>query len=989
MIGRLGLHDFASFFEEVRGYRPFPWQERLVDKVAASGIWPDLLDLPTGAGKTALLDIAVFLLALQAGNGVVTAPRRTVLVVDRRVVVDQAAEAGRALVTALLDPPGPVLDRVARALRSLSDEGQPLLVGTLRGGIVRDESWARRPDVPSLLSSTVDQVGSRLLFRGYGITQGMRPIHAGLLGTDTLILLDEVHLSQPFAETLRALKRRYQNETPLPSRWQVVELSATPGAERNHVFRLDPRTDLDPQRSPVLRRRVVASKPVELREARAGGKSRVNLARACVTAVDNLLSQPHVNTVGVVVNRVETARQVERDLRERMGVPTLLLTGRMRPFDRDDALDRHRERLRTGREPRDDGTLLVLVGTQSIEAGADFDLDGLVTECASLDALQQRFGRLDRAGDLSEQGTPAPGIVLASPADVSPNAKDDPVYGGALRATWEWLGSVGDTDFGTSHLPKPDAEQLKTLQAPRRVAPALLPAHLDVWAQTSPAPDPSPDVALWLHGLGETSTDVQVVWRADLTERFLGDATTNATARDQVISLVQACPPGSGEAATVPLRSLRRWLRGSPQADEGVADVDGAAEPEDPQRETIGYPRPFLRWRGEDSEVVPGTAPLSPGDVVVVPSSYGGLSAGSWDPEATAEVEDFGHRTQLRQRRRVVLRLLPQLLRAVGVPRPSSDEEVHESDSDVVHGWLRQHAEDLPGEDGEAARLLTGLKPGQLRVMRVAAPQHRQDATESAEEERADWYVCSAVVTSHRRVPIPNKELTAEADSEPEVSAFNGTREVNLEDHLQGVARQARAFARCCGMPEDLAHDLHLAARIHDLGKADPRFQLWLHDGDELAAAAARQLLAKSAVPETDWRRRELARERSGYPKGARHELLSVALAESADLLQAAHDRDLVLHLVASHHGYCRPFAPAIIDSRPRPVRVEVEGETLQARTDHGLERLDAGPPDRFWGLVERYGWFRLAWIEAVLRLADHHRSAEEQQVAGDGRANE
>src|SRR4029077_15985043 len=101
----------------------------------------------------------------------------------------------------------PVVEKVARALCELAGSKRPLLVRSLRGGAPREDDWARTPVQPTILCSTVDQVGSRLLFRGYGVSDRMRPIHAGLLGSDCLILLDEAHLSEPFRQTLEAIKR--------------------------------------------------------------------------------------------------------------------------------------------------------------------------------------------------------------------------------------------------------------------------------------------------------------------------------------------------------------------------------------------------------------------------------------------------------------------------------------------------------------------------------------------------------------------------------------------------------------------------------------------------------------------------------------------------------------------------------------------------------------------------------------------------------------
>src|SRR5205807_2233623 len=90
--------QFPDFYRAVNGYKPFPWQGRLVEEVVkANGLWPAVLDLPTSAGKTSALDAAVFLLALQAGESVHKrrAGLRTFFVVDRRVVVDEAAEKAR------------------------------------------------------------------------------------------------------------------------------------------------------------------------------------------------------------------------------------------------------------------------------------------------------------------------------------------------------------------------------------------------------------------------------------------------------------------------------------------------------------------------------------------------------------------------------------------------------------------------------------------------------------------------------------------------------------------------------------------------------------------------------------------------------------------------------------------------------------------------------------------------------------------------------
>ncbi|KAA5603232.1 hypothetical protein F1188_20010 [Roseospira marina] len=227
----LTADDFPKVFHAIHGHPPFPWQARLAAQVARERIWPDALDLPTGSGKTAALDIALFHLALEADRGADrTAPVRVAFVVDRRIIVDAAFERAKKIADALAtaDPTGPKpLDRMAGALRGLSGDGPPLVVQALRGGLPREADWARTPAQPTILCSTVDQVGSRLLFRGYGVSDSMKPIHAGLLGADCLLLLDEAHLAAPFAQTL-AWVGQYRGRPWTEVRaapWRVVTLA--------------------------------------------------------------------------------------------------------------------------------------------------------------------------------------------------------------------------------------------------------------------------------------------------------------------------------------------------------------------------------------------------------------------------------------------------------------------------------------------------------------------------------------------------------------------------------------------------------------------------------------------------------------------------------------------------------------------------------------------------------------------------------------------
>ncbi len=87
----IGVHRFDEFFAALYQRPPFPWQSRLAEQVFSKG-WPDCIDLPTASGKTATIDIAIFVLAAQAEktDQKRSVGRRIFFTVDRRIIVDEA-----------------------------------------------------------------------------------------------------------------------------------------------------------------------------------------------------------------------------------------------------------------------------------------------------------------------------------------------------------------------------------------------------------------------------------------------------------------------------------------------------------------------------------------------------------------------------------------------------------------------------------------------------------------------------------------------------------------------------------------------------------------------------------------------------------------------------------------------------------------------------------------------------------------------------------
>ena len=634
------------------------------------------------------------------------------------------------------------------------------------------------------------------------------------------------------------------------------------------------------------------------------------------------------------------------------------MIGPARPVDRDTLADRLAP-IRTGAERNLDKPL-ILVATQCIEAGVDIDLDALVTEAAPLDCLRQRFGRLNRAGrDIKTYA-----IIVAAKSDLL-KSTDDPVYGKAIKPAWDCLkkarrkqGRDRIVDFGVSAFSvqmEPDA------LARKADAPVLLPAHLDLLSQTAPIPAADPEVSLYLHGAERQPNSVTLIWRGDIDPGKHQDA--------EIRRLLMLAPPRSLEAIELPLWAVRRWLMREDKTPAHLADIATAAPEDNKPARPAGQQRKVFRWWGNDERsrwIEP--AALRPGDTIIAPARYGGVDDFGWNPECEEPATDVGRKAaEPFAGRRFALRVAPGLL---------GESLSGDTLADTLTGAVSQRWQDV-----RAA--LTGLDlPQDVRDDLAALDNARRrksvaaylDLYGTAEERPRGVVFVAPFGIEGEREEEDGRPNATEDDTNGSIAGFP----LSLQQHSDDVEHRAAGFAKTAGLPTERIADLKLAGFLHDAGKADPRFQAWLHYGDPLGPDPDEEnaVLAKSgrSLP-------PVARAASGLPDKWRHEALSVRLAPRVARFNEAQDRELVLWLIGTHHGYGRPFFPHcdVADDKPRklPAVVGLPSELPAGpgpqSLAYDLDGLDW--PALFVRLKARYGVWELARMEAVLRLADHRAS--------------
>lgn len=877
--------DFKREFELLTSFRPLRWQSRLFAEYLARGILPAAVDIPTGLGKTAV--IAIWYLALKAGAPL---PRRLVYVVDRRAVVDQATS-------------------VADGIKEKSGD-QALRVSTLRGQHVDAGDWLEDPTSPAIIVGTVDMVGSRLLFSGYGVSRKMRPYHAGLLGADTVVVLDESHLVPPFEKLLASidadtpgLRAREENERLTVPPFKLMSLSATGRARGGTVFRLDEsRGDLDDQ---VVGQRLAARKSITIVDA-DGKKLEDALASHAWSFLD------HGNDalrVLVFCDERDVAKKVKDGLEKqsstvKIEIETELFVGARRVKERMNVAERLGALgfiAGTDHEPQKPS---FLIATSAGEVGVDLDADHMVCDVVTWERMVQRLGRVNRRG----RGQ-AKVIVIRPPLKQKEqealekqdqNQKLSEKEQKLIEDLERWdrlvapLRALPTVEGGLDGSPgalrdlklRAEADsslkkQIDDATSPMPLYPALSRALVDAWSMTSLEKHTGrPEVAPWLRGwIEDEAPQTAVVWRKHLPIRITGgEASTR-----EVEEFFEAAPPHLSEKLETEHWRVAQWL--IKRADALISS--------DAHQQVVAFvfsPAGQLQHQYRLNEIVACRDDKKreetlkddlAGCTLIVDARLGGLSSGLLDDTADASevsTADGGSEWPVDVGFRI---------------RVSGGDDAGTSRSRITHVFVTKRSAE--GEDIESLLV----------------------ETQATEESRA-------------------------ASTHPQL----------LAEHQSWTEQKARRIAKAVGLKGDFAEALAIAARLHDEGKKAKRWQIAFNAPKDGYYAKTRGPLLKARL--------------GRY----RHEFGSLPYAERDEAFKRlpAKLQDLVLHLIAAHHGRARPTIetegcedapPSVLESRARDIAL------------------------RFARLQKQWGPWGLAWWEALLRAADQQASRENDKLGG------
>ena len=915
--------EFGDFFAALNGgYDPFSWQEEVLDHICEHGVWPERINAPTGSGKSSVVDIHLFANALAAVGAAPRVPRRLCVTVGRRALVDsQATRADKILGRmgkALTDGSGEpdILRRVAEALQSFQtrndkEGNDPFEVGHIRGELSNRTLPVTDISACAIIAATPDMYGSRALFRGYGSTKAARPRETALLTMDTVMVLDEAHMNRQLLYTTQRIAELQKREANLgvPG-LQVVETTATPSTEDSESTTLGVDIEaLDSPNDKELHRRVYSHKELVLRpidkwDGKPGNAATVN---AAVDAIKKFLAH---REAGEDSKKAHTVGCIVNHVRTAIAIKEALVKNKV--------LEKEKEvQLLVGRmRPYDledlqkkHDKLFTTKGDKSVKVVvATQTLEvGIDVDFADLvTELAPASSLAQRFGRVNRLGHRTDSkVVVIEPASGDSVKKDAPPYKAVdLSNAYAWLEALNDTE-NPSVNPAAMVKYPPVQSSPERLL-YQRPEWPDLleFSRTDENPYDEPDLDLWLHDSLDAETAMGGVIVRD-------NLPSNTSAAMEILK-TSYFAPSDRETFPANLKILQEIL--DYQDEHGVK------------------PRKFLYRQGEISlwqdadQGEENSQTLAPGDVLIL---------------------DTGSIPFTNQGIAVTQRELPSTKdKLEAVPFPNGTKlYVYEKCADRE----KDFRDYLGLSPEEAAELLDSQSSGSETRIASELSTEAEDG-----QEVIAWY---AVVT--------DEESVEDSDIAQELAP---TDPVLLDDHQNDVAERTRQLAENLGLAPEFSEALELAAKYHDEGKRDLRFQQML--GADLQADA----LAKSGHRSVAEAYR--ARSRSALPRGWRHEQLSALMVAAAPEKVGEH-RDLVLRIIGCSHGHGR-FSFAHDAGFLLKEGYLPEGTDYEALKEQATRLFNVGYWDNLMEQTSRtYGPYVTAYLEAVERAADAQISRE------------
>ena len=783
-------------------------------------------------------------------------------------------------------------------------------------------------------------MGSRLLFEGHGLHRCLRPYAAGLMGCDTLVLLDEAHGLHAFESLLRTIETG-QRATPasakggfagriardtLPPQLRVLPLFASPRCVESDAFGLN----ADDRADETVRRRLDAEKLLSIEDLDDGRRLDTALAERAYTTMQEASAGGDSARIAIFCDCPRAAAQVALNLRsrlkkERLDTAVIDLSCDRRVHEHSAATETLKEYGLLAGSDAAPAIPVFLVATAAGEVAVDLDADHMVCDLVAWERMVLRLGRVNRRGLVRasvlviDQGPRGGG--RPRPGDLDP---------AAVRALFAALpqNDAGELKVGPAVLAglgEEGAVRKQIVAASTRppLYPALTRPLVDAWAMTSLTEHPGrPEVGPWLRGwLDRRQRSTTVIWRRHLPVRSGGGpVAVGRQAADEAAAFFEAAPPHMAEGLETDAGLAASWIR--KRARKMLERLETDAKP----REGKGARGLSDRDRAlERAGCPPAPDPDAPVAFVLDGANrpVGSLRLTAILEGSTRELE-----------RGLEGRFLVVDARLRGLKDGTLNDRSERPVSTIEDGWGGRVRDD-PG---------AGLP--QFRVRETTDAERRVRNPLPAIDRWRETHAMPRHLSPQGQIEswiVVEKPPGGGDGEESRAIAF---KPQSLADHQAWAADEAARIGRALGLAEADWAMLVVAARRHDEGKRAARWQR------ALGANCQEGALGKTAGPVN----RHIL---NGY----RHELKSALDAKDGGLggiAQFDPRFDLALHLIASHHGYARPTITVDGYDEMPPSAAEARAHEIAAR---------------FAQLQRQWGPWGLAWWEALLRAADQSAS--------------